>query len=211
MSTVDSTESADVNDAAEPVGVARLRAAQEAVANLQQDAAVESPLIVQPGDVVHAVSTGLSIHRNSSLWGGTPPLTLTRGDSFVVTEEMIEAAKDRHGRPGWPSLVNDPERQLARWGRIHLAPGPTPEGMRPWTHGDADWAEQREQARQAAWKEPGPERRAAALQRVTEIYGPAPTTSSVHAIYKTDRAHDEQQARIAASAASGTPNMGPSR
>ncbi len=167
--------------------------------------------MVQDGDVIHAVSTGLNIPRTASLWGGLPSLSLTRGDRVVVTQAMIEAAIDRHGNPGWTALVHDPQRQIARWGRIHLAPGEPPADMQPWIYGDASWSEQREIARKAAWQEIDPQRRAAALEEVKRKFGPAPTTSTVHAVYKGDAMYDAQQARIAESAATGTPNLGASR
>lgn len=213
MSNSNKTEPADVTDAAEPTGVARLRVAREAAAKLRDQPEVESdtPPVVKVGDVVHATATGMQLPRTTSLWGGPPALLLTRGDRIIITEELIEASRDRNGNVTWPTMVHDEAAQLRRWGKIHLAPGEPPEGMQPWERGSADWAEQREIARKAAWAEVDPQRRAAALQRVTEVYGAAPTTSTVHAVHKTDRAYDEQQARIAASAATGTPNLGPSR
>lgn len=204
MSTVDNTESA---------GIRRLREAKEASAKLREQPEVESDTapVVKVGDVVHALATGMQLPRTTSLWGGAPALQLVRGQSFTVTAEMIEASKDRFGNVTWPAMVRDEAAQLRRWGKIHLAPGAAPQDMQPWIYGDASWSEQREIARRAAWAETNPDRRAAALAEVQRVYGAAPTTSTVHAIHKTDAAYDAQQARIAASAATGVPNLGPSR
>lgn len=167
--------------------------------------------VVQAGDVIHALATGLSISRTASIWGGLPPLLLTRGDRIVVTEEMVAADRDRHGRPGWTSMVHDPDRQLRRWGKVFLAPGEPPEGIEPWELGSPEWAEARETARKAAWNEPNPQRRAVALDDVQRVYGAAPTTSTITATIKGDADYDAQQQRIAASATTGSPNVGPSR
>lgn len=199
--------------ATEPIGVRRLREAREGASARNTSAMTDTTgaTVVRAGDVIHAVSTGMTLPRTVSLWGGLPPLTLTRGDRIVVTTEMISAAVDRNGDPGWVALVHDAERQVRRWGRVHLAPGEPPADLQPWEYGTPDWAEAREEARKAAWKEVDPQRRAAALQRVHAVYGPPPVTSTITSTYKIDRAYEEQQARIAASAAAGTPNIGSSQ
>lgn len=167
--------------------------------------------LVKVGDVIHATATGLTISRTASLWGGLPPLLLTRGDRIEVTAEMITADRDRHGRPGWTAMVHDPDRQLRRWGKVLLAPGEPPADMMPWEPGTSEWAEAREAARKAAWSEPNPQRRAEALEDVQRVYGAAPTTSTIIATIKGDAAYDAQQERIAASAVIGSPQVGPSR
>jgi hypothetical protein len=195
-------------------GQARLEAMRAEVAKLQSEEAstpdeTSAPVVV-PGDLVHVLESGMTIPRTTSLWGGAPALQLTRGDVFTVTREMIEASRDRHGNLTWPAMVHGEDAQIRRWGAVRLRPGPAPAGMHSWVYGDAQWSEERETARRAAWAETDPERRKVALQRVIETYGAAPTTSTVHAVIKGDRAYDEQQQRIAASAAAGVPNIGPS-
>lgn len=203
------TAELDTAAAPEPAGVRRLREAREAAAarDASQVSDVASVPRVKAGDVVHATATGMHLPRTTSLWGGVPALALTRGDRVVVTEEMIAADVDRNGNPGWTAMVHDPDRQVARWGRVHLAPGEPPADMQPWEYGDAEWSEQREIARKAAWSETDPKRRAEALQRVKQVYGAPPTTSTVHAVYKGDVAYEAQQAAIAASAAAGALNL----
>lgn len=203
------TAELDTGAASEPAGVRRLREARKAAAAREASTVsdVEGVPQVKAGDVVHATATGMHLPRTTSLWGGVPALALTRGDRIVVTEEMVAADVDRNGNPGWTALVHDPDRQLARWGRVHLAPGEPPAGMMPWEYGDSEWSEQREIARKAAWAETDPKRRAEALQRVKEVYGAPPITSTVHAVYKGDVAYEAQQAAIAASAAAGALNL----
>lgn len=203
------TAELDTGAASEPAGVRRLREARKAAAAREASTVsdVEGVPLVKAGDVVHATATGMHLPRTTSLWGGVPALALTRGDRIVVTEEMVAADVDRNGNPGWTTLVHDPDRQIARWGRVHLAPGEPPAGMQPWEYGDAEWSEQREIARKAAWSETDPNRRAEALQRVKEFYGAPPITSTVHAVYKGDVAYEAQQAAIAASAAAGALNL----
>lgn len=159
----------------EPIGVQRLRLARERAAALR--AADPTPETtarrVEVGDIVHAVNTGLQIHRTASLWGGDPALMLKRGDSFVVTAGMLEADLDRNGKPSWSVLVHDPDAQYARWGKLYLAPGEAPADMQPWIVGDADWKEAREAARQRAWRIVDEQEQKAAFQEIHRIYGPA--------------------------------------
>ena len=200
------------NDTTEQTGVRRLREVRDRLAEQSAEGTdTASARTVKVGDVVHAVATGLTIVRTTSLWGGDPALSLTKGDQFVVTQQMLDADLDRHGRPGWSGIVHDENAQFAKWGRVYVAPGPAPEGMPSWEHGSPDWAEARETARKAAHAETDPQRRAQALRRVQEVFGAAPTTSTITSIIRGDRAYEEQQQRISESAAAGVPNIGPSR
>lgn len=159
----------------EPTGVQRLRLARERTAALR--AADPTPETtakrVEVGDVVHAVNTGLQIHRSASLWGGDPALMLKRGDSFIVTQGMLEADLDRNGKPSWSILVHDPDAQYAKWGKLYLAPGEAPADMEPWIPGDADWKEAREAARQAAWRIADEAEQKQAFQEIRRKFGPA--------------------------------------
>jgi|JI9StandDraft_2_1071091.scaffolds.fasta_scaffold210410_2 hypothetical protein len=46
-----------------------------------------------------------------------------RGDTFTVTEKMITASLDRLGN-SFIDTIERPDVQLARWGKVYLAPGP---------------------------------------------------------------------------------------
>lgn len=159
---------------AEPIGVQRLRLARERAAALRASEPVDEnpPKRVQVGDIVHAVATGLQIPRTASLWGGDPALNLRRGDTFVVTQQMLDADLDRNGKPGWSVLVHDEHGQYQRWGRLHIAPGEAPEGMQPWVLGDPDWREAREAARQRAWRIIDEQEQREAFAEIHRVYGP---------------------------------------
>lgn len=159
----------------EPIGVQRLRLARERAAALRAAEPVTETTAkrVEVGDIVHAVNTGLQIPRTASLWGGDPALILKRADSFVVTQAMLDADLDRHGRPSWTVLVHDPDAQYARWGKLYLAPGEAPADMQPWIVGDPDWREAREAARERAWRIVDEAEQKQAFQEIHRIYGPA--------------------------------------
>lgn len=191
----------------------RLHALRAEVAAMETPAPADTASAphVAVGDTVHAVATGLSIPRTTSLWGGDPALTLTKGDEFIVTQAMLDADVDRYGNRGWSGIVHDADAQLAKWGKVYLAPGPAPSDLPRWEYGDPQWSEDRETARRAAWSESDPERRAEALSEVKRVYGDAPTTSTVLATYRVDKAFEAQQERIRAAVANGTQNYGRSR
>lgn len=163
-----------------PAGVARLRAAREALAALQAEQAASvaaAPLrLPEPGETIHCLETGLTIATGQGwLAGGA---VLNRGQNIVVTTALLEANRDRGGRYRGPGLAHSPEAQLAVHGRLLFAPGPAPDDMVP-EHGTAEWRMAREAARQAAWAEADPERRAAALAAVNAKFGAAPVTSTI--------------------------------
>lgn len=190
--------------------VAKLEASQSLPEHPYDDA---RPRTAQPGEWMHCLDEGgIPIPRSASIFGA-PSVTLYRGDEIEIDAAMLEADLDRHGRPGWAALLHDDAMQVEKWGSVRLRPGRAPRDLQPWVHGSPLWSEQREAARRAAWAEPNPERRAEALAEVKRTYGDAPTTSTVlnTATTPTERAAAEQAERIAASAAAGVPNLGPSR
>jgi hypothetical protein len=199
-----------------PIGVRRLEAAREHVADLDtfetSEAASAAP-VVKPGDWVHSVDeSGVMLPASVGIFG-TASVNLLRGDEIQVTEEMAAAARDRHGRPGWLALVHDDDAQIAKWGSVRLRPGRAPHTLAPWTYGSPAWSEARETARREAWGLPTAEARTAALAEVQRVYGAAPTTSTTlnTAQTPTERAAAEQNERIRVAAANGTINTGPSR
>ena len=144
--------------------------------------------IAAPGERVTVLLDGLSIATGAGALGGAG-MTLTRGQTFVVTDALIEASRDRNGDLGWPKLVHDEAAQLAFWGRRMLAPAPPPgflaraaedvvEDLTVPEYGTPDWAEARETARKAAWNVEAPRERALARAAVERRFGAAPLTSS---------------------------------
>lgn len=196
-----------------PAGQQRLKRAREAATTRDASTTADVAHTAKAGTWMHSLDEGgISILRSSSIFGA-PSITLYRGHEIEIDQAMLEADQDRWGRPSWSALLEDEDAQIAKWGFVRLRAGRAPHTLRPWTPGSALWAEQREIARRAAWAEPNPERRAEALADVQRIYGDGPVTSTVLNTAKTasERAYDEQAERIAASAAKGTPNVGPSR
>ena len=134
--------------------------------------------IAAPGERVTVLLDGLSIATGAGALGGAG-MTLTRGQTFVVTDALIEASRDRNGRLGWPALVHDEAAQLAFWGRRMLAPADdVVEDLTVPEYGTPDWEEARETARKAAWRIENPQERALARAAVERRFGAAPLTSS---------------------------------
>lgn len=133
------------------------------------------PVLPEPGSVVHCLVTGTTISTGQGWLAGG--IVLNRGQNIVITTAMLDATRNAGGRYTGVALVNHPEAQLARHGRILFAPGEAPDDMVP-EHGTAEWRMARETARQAAWSESDPGRRNAALREVERRFGPAPTTST---------------------------------
>lgn len=159
----------------EPAGLRRLRLAKEALAALQAEQAASAPIPVRPADTFHCLTTGATIATGQGLLS-TAHITKA-GENIIVTQNMIDASYSASGR-SWMALIGDDAAQLAKWGEVRFRLGRAPEDVQTWTqYGDSDWREQREQARQAAWAEPNPDRRAAALRAVHQKFGAAPTTS----------------------------------
>jgi hypothetical protein len=201
----------------EPVGVKRLREARERLAEMQQtshetETASVSVPVVQAGDVIHCTDThGIVLPRSVGAFR-EPGIQLFRGDTVTVLAEWLEASRDRHGQLGWPAWVHDADEQVRRFGHVRLAPGPAPLGMEKWLPGDSTWREERETARRAAWGEPDPARRSAALAEVQRRYGDGPVTSTITRVERTpsERQAEAQAERIREAAATGTPYIRPS-
>lgn len=186
----------------ESSGVRRLREARERAAARTDPEPAETVPVVQAGDEIHGLdSGGIILPRTTSAFGGQPGLQLFRGDTVTVQSSWIEASRNGAGELTWPKLVHDAEEQIRRWGRVRLAPGPFPADAERTEPGTAEHREAREQARQTAWKEPDPHRRAEALRRVLERFGPAETTSVTlsAAPDPSIRQAEEQRARLDAS------------
>jgi hypothetical protein len=160
-----------------------------------------------PGEQFHVLVSGFSIHTKPHSFTSTS-VVLDRGATVTVTDDLIEASKDRHGVLGWPAILHDPDAQVRRWGRAMIAPGPAPADLQRWERGDAQWKTDRENARAAAWAETDPDERRTKLADLERVYGPALPTSKTTAIYKpgehpTERAAREQENQFAAARARG--------
>ncbi len=187
----------------ETTGHRRLREAQEAVAALEAptptaaNAASSAPLrLPRAGEQVHALVTGTTLATGGP-HGGT---VLTRGQTFTITDAMLELSKNRFGEHSGVALVHDAEAQIEKYGEVRFAPGPAPADLQPWTPGSPEWAAAREQARREAHSLPTEDARRAALAEVQQRFGAAPSTTVTlnKATDPSVRAAEEQQARIRA-------------
>lgn len=152
-----------------------------------------------PGAVFHTIDSGAPSISDGS---GFAPIQPVRGMSITITEAMLDASRDRYGET-WLTAIADPTEQSRRWGWPRFAPGPAPEGMEPWVHGDALWAEQREQARRDAHALPTAEARRDALAAVEARFGAAlPTSRTTNAWqpgnHPTETMAADQERRFAA-------------
>ncbi len=163
------------------------------------------PDLPVPGDRFHVLVSGFSIHTKPNSFSSSAPV-LDRGATVCVTHDLLDAAKDRLGNPGWPALLHDPEGQRARYGDVVIAPGPFPSDAEPWIYGDPTWAEEREQARRNAWAVADPRERNTALAAVEARFGPAKPRNATFRFkeHPTEKAAREQEADFAAQRAAGT-------
>lgn len=121
---------------------------------------------LKAGDRIHILAA-----RGVLLFG----LALRRGDELEVTQAQLDSSRDRLDR-SWCDDVSE-NAQRDRWGEVRIGLGPWPEDTPKLVPGSVEHAEAREAARRAAWAITNPEERAAALQRVSEDYGPLGATS----------------------------------
>lgn len=163
----------------EPAGVARLRAAREALATLQAqqaEHAASAPIPVVPGDMFHAVIGGCTISTGAGFLASAH--ITTAGESICVTAKMIEASYSASGR-SWMSLLGNDEAQIQKWGEVRFRLGPAPADAPTWnTHGSVEWHRARDAAKSEAWAMPTAEARAAALAVVAERFGPVASTAT---------------------------------
>lgn len=199
----------------EPAGVVRLREARERAAALDTaEPVTPDTRMPKPAEEIHFLESGrvIPLALPEEFIGVGGHIT-TRGETVIVTDRMLRAATDRHGRAGWPAYVYDEEAQIARYGAVWVRAGRAPEGMDPWLPGSPEWSEAREQARREAHQLPTEQQRADALAEVHRRFGPPPVTSTTlnTAPSPSERAAVEQDARLRAAAVQGAPNVGPSR
>ncbi|WP_344781806.1 hypothetical protein [Microbacterium kribbense] len=145
-----------------------------------------------------ALKAGEIVHSGGSIWSSSG-IVVSRGQVIVLTRNMIDASKGRNGKPSGLALAGDTEAQLSKWGEIRWMLGRPDEDFLMTTPGTPEHAEAREAARRAAWMEPNPGRRAAALNDVQARYGTATSTSHTlnSAPDPSVRLAAEQDARLA--------------
>lgn len=129
---------------------------------------------VHPGDTIHFLAGGLTY--TADVRGSLEGFISKRGDELILTAATIDVAKDRFGA-SWLSLLDDPERQIARWGRVMFGPGPFPSDLLRTELGQ----DEHEKARRAAVRDAqafvSASDRTEALRQVDRLFGPAASTS----------------------------------
>lgn len=120
---------------------------------------------LKAGDQIHVLAGGVLFFGEA----------LRRGDSITVTQRQIDEQRDTVGN-SWADDLSE-AAQLNRWGEVRLGFGPWPADLHTWLHGSPEWQEERESARQRAWRIESPTERAAARAKVEEEFGAAPSTS----------------------------------
>lgn len=109
----------------------------------------------------------VSLRVTGGLDGGR---VLGFGDELTVTEDIVKLNTDRLGNCGLLDAIEQGEA---------VRRGPWPDGVSRLLPGSFEWEAARERARKAAHKLDDPEERARALAKVTEVYGPAPTSRTL--------------------------------
>lgn len=122
------------------------------------------------GQVVHVRQDGTTVRLSTAFMASST--VFSRGQEFLVTDEVLEAGLDRNGQlPGWLSTLDDPSAPIGR--------GPWPESESRFIRGTPEWTEAREMARRRAWRQPGQAEQAASLREVEREFGPSMPTHSV--------------------------------
>lgn len=135
---------------------------------------------LKPGDQVHflaAMTVPISPDYGA---------VLQRGATIELTEQMIEATRDRNG-VSWLDLVDDDEAQIERWGQVTFHRGECPDSITSWNGEDGAGmrgllrTQEIEEARLIS--HPGERRER--IAEITAKYGAAPTSWTI-ATYKAD-------------------------
>lgn len=112
-----------------------------------------------------------------------PSRNLQFGDELVLTAEVIEALRDRHGRVRLLELLDDEPAQVLAYGSVKVRRGPWDPSVERIQPGSYAWDQARERERALALSLPEGEQRVA-LARVREKYGmPSSSTSTTIARY----------------------------
>ena len=135
----------------------------------------------QVGELLHLTKSGLIFQKAS----GTRLVSEVsrRGEEYTLTKADLENI-DRNGGCFW-DLLHDPDRQVARWGEVVIAPGAAPEHLdprsrnwRPENSAEAD--EERVKRREIALAIADPIERQKALSEIKRVLGPEQTSQTIN-------------------------------
>lgn len=129
--------------------------------------------IPKPGESFHV------LHAMSFPTTPNQSVAASRGQTYQITPEMIEATKDRTGFT-WLSIIDNPEAQIEKWGRVNVAPGECPEFVTWWNGDPATHSLARTLARESVVANTkDPVTRAEKLAEIDRIYGKVSTSQTI--------------------------------
>lgn len=118
------------------------------------------------GDVVSCLRGGTTVAWGAPIMGAAS--VLSRGQRLVVDRDTLEHRRDLL------ALIDDHDRQVARWGEVRLVRGAV--DVEPWAErGDALWIVHRDAARQIAAATVDPVERQKRYADIQQRFGSAPT------------------------------------
>jgi hypothetical protein len=128
---------------------------------------------LQPGESFHFLESGLTFSISES-WHSAGEVS-RRGQTVNLTREMLTANSDTEGNSFF-DLVDDPEGQVKRWGRVMYGRGEFPANLSVFVPGTNEHELERERRRQAAWALSDEVERGKALRAVLADFGASAST-----------------------------------
>ena len=125
------------------------------------------------GVMVHFLG-GLTVATSMSVHGIARSVGF--GDEMLLTDAIIDANRDRHGRCPLLELLDDDKGQINAWSSIKVRRGPWPADVDRILPGSHAWDLARDRARAEAVALPSEDEQRAALVLVREKYG-VPTSA----------------------------------
>lgn len=124
--------------------------------------------------VIHFVDS-LLLHLSAhSVLGRTR--VMKYGDEIELTDEVIEANRDRHGRSWIDDWLNTGDEEYHRGGKVVARRGPWPAGTCRLSPGSFEWYEARGQAVKQTFLIEDQAARAEARREVESFYGSLPSS-----------------------------------
>jgi hypothetical protein len=103
--------------------------------------------------------------------------SLAYGEEIVITPTIWALSQDRNG-DSWLDLLDDPEAQIARFGRVRFARGPWPTDLPKIEPGSPEEEIRKAREWSELWNLPTSEARAARRAELTEKYGSPPAMNT---------------------------------
>ena len=130
-------------------------------------------MTITAGTTLHWLANGVDYMTSDIGLSGVSTVS-QRGQSFVLTDSILEANRDRTGFSIF-EIADKPEEQERRHGRQLLGVGPAPADLGHWTPGTVEFDLARDEARRLAWLEPTATGQQEALREVERVFGRTPS------------------------------------